>query len=121
MKHTPRCAWCDLHRPVSTTTDRGFVARMCSAASKLFVMWLTPNRCTLAMPSSKGLRIVPGSLSTTSTKATVLWATRPVPARRGLWRSRNRAGARARVPRAPTDRADDIASRFTQRVDRREE
>ena len=71
------------------------------------------------MPSSKGLRIVPGPLSTTSTKATVLWATRPAPARGPLALAEPR-GARARVP-GTTDRADDIASIFTQRVDRREE
>jgi hypothetical protein len=66
------------------------------------------------MPSSKGLRITPGSLSTTSTNATVCLATRDAAAaRRGLWRSRNRAGAAARDPKAPRDLADDIADAIT--------
>ena len=71
LNTVPRRSWCALHRPVSTTTERGFELRMYSAASWLFIMCDTPNSRDFCMPSSNGLSSVPGSLSTTSTNAAV--------------------------------------------------
>ena len=68
MKHVPRFSLCALHKPVSTTTDRGLLAKMYSAASCEFVTCETPNKRLFCMPSWNGLSNVPGSDSTTSTK-----------------------------------------------------